>query len=439
PRWGRGQETYGEDPYLTGRMAVAFITGMQGSDPHYLKTVATAKHYAVHSGPESLRHEFDVRPGAEDLKGTYLPAFRASVVEGRASSVMCAYNAVDGVPACASHQLLQETLRQAWSFNGYVVSDCGAVGDILRGHKYKPSMPAAAAAAVDAGTDLDCGTEYRALADAVKQGLIPESEIDRAVERLFVARIRLGMFDPPERVPFSAIPYSEVDSPAHRALALEAARKSIVLLKNDSGTLPLGSSIRRIAVTGPAADDPDALLGNYNGTPSSIVTPLAGIEAELGKQAEVRFSLGSAYTAQSNALLPPDVVAPGLRAEYFDNPNLSGQPLVTRMEPRVYFDWDMRDPALARRIPRQAFSARWTGTIRVGHTGDYQLGVTRFRCEGCFGPDSARLFLDDAPLVGEPEMRPRNPRTEQALAHLEAGRAYKVRLEYRQRGGGSGV
>jgi beta-glucosidase len=300
PRWGRGQETYGEDPFLTGRMAVAFIQGLQGDDPHYYKVIATAKHFAVHSGPESTRHSFDARPSERDLEQTYLPAFRAALVEGKADSVMCAYNRLDGVPACASDDLLVKRLRGQWGFQGYVVSDCGAVADIYRGHKFKPNAAEASAAAVKAGTDLTCGTEYRALAEAVQNGLITEQEIDRSLERLFTARFKLGMFDPPERVPFSQIPYSENDSAAHRQLALEAARESIVLLKND-GTLPLKPSVRRIAVVGPSAADAEALLGNYNGTPSKSVTPREGIETLFAGKAEVRYAAGAPYTSGASA------------------------------------------------------------------------------------------------------------------------------------------
>ncbi|HXA50320.1 MAG TPA: glycoside hydrolase family 3 N-terminal domain-containing protein, partial [Candidatus Acidoferrum sp.] len=281
PRWGRGQETYGEDPYLTSRLAVAFIQGMQGTDPRYFKVIATAKHYAVHSGPEPSRHQFDVHPTERDVNETYLPAFRASIIEGKADSVMCAYNRVDGVPACASTDLLQKRLRGQWNFQGFVVSDCGAISDIFRGHKYKATLEEASAAAVKAGTDLTCGNEYRALVQAVKVGQITEAEINRSLERLFVARFKLGMFDPPERVPFSKIPYSETDSVEHRKLALEAARKSIVLLKNENQTLPLKASVRKIAVIGPSADDPEALLGNYNGFSSKHVSPLEGIQRQF--------------------------------------------------------------------------------------------------------------------------------------------------------------
>jgi len=309
PRWGRGQETYGEDPYLTGRLAVAFIQGMQGDDPHYFKVIATAKHFAVHSGPEPSRHQFDADPSQRDLNETYLPAFRAAIVEGKADSVMCAYNRVDGVPACASTDLLVKRLRGEWGFQGYIVSDCGAIADIFRGHKYKATAAEASAVAVKAGTDLTCGNEYRSLVEAVKAGLITEAEINRSLERLFVARFKLGMFDPPERVPFSKIPYSENDSAEHRKVALEAARKSIVLLKNENQTLPLKPSVRRIAVIGPSADDAKALLGNYNGFSSKHVTPLEGIKRQWAGKAEVRFAPGSTYTTPSPALLAEAVEA----------------------------------------------------------------------------------------------------------------------------------
>jgi beta-glucosidase len=250
PRWGRGQETYGEDPFLTGKLGLAFVKGLQGDDPKYLETVATPKHYAVHSGPEPLRHGFNVDVAPRDLEETYLPAFRATVVDGRADSVMCAYNAVDGVPACASTFLLQTTLRDNWGFQGYVTSDCGAVRDITSGHHYTPDDEHGSAVAVRAGTDTTCGNEYVMLVKAVQDGLIKESEIDTAVRRLFTARMRLGMFDPKDQVPFSRIPMSEVGSPQHRALALQVARESIVLLKNQDETLPLKPEVKTIAVVG---------------------------------------------------------------------------------------------------------------------------------------------------------------------------------------------
>ena len=233
PRWGRGQETYGEDPYLTSRMAIAFIKAMQGTDPHYFKTIATSKHFAVHSGPETSRHRFDANVSEEDLDQTYLYAFKATAAEAGVGSFMCAYNRVNGAPACASTFLLQDKLRDAWHFNGYVVSDCDAIEDIYTGHHFTNSLAEASAKAVQAGTDLDCGNSYRSLVDAVRKGYISEQDINRSLKRLFVARFRLGMFDPPDRVPFSKIGMDQVESPAHQHLALEAAEKSMVLLKND--------------------------------------------------------------------------------------------------------------------------------------------------------------------------------------------------------------
>src|SRR5580658_10072075 len=281
PRWGRGMETYGEDPFLTGRMAVAFITGMQGDDPKYLKTVATAKHFAVHSGPEPSRHTFDAVVDEQELQESYLPHFEMAIKEGGAYSVMCAYNRVDGKAACASPKLLQETLRKDWGFQGYVVSDCGAIGDVYKNHKVEPDAAHGVAATLKTGTDLNCGTEYTNLLAASKAGLVSQADIDTALRRLLLARFKLGLFDPPEMVKYARIPYSENDSPAHRQLALETARKAIVLLKNDNHTLPLSKSLQTIAVIGPNADDVDSLVGNYNGEPSDPITPRRGIYEKL--------------------------------------------------------------------------------------------------------------------------------------------------------------
>jgi len=447
PRWGRGQETYGEDPYLTSRMAVAFIQGMQGADPRYLKTVATPKHFAVHSGPEPSRHSFDAHPTAVDLEQTYLTAFRASVIEGQAGSVMCSYNRVDGVPACASSFLLQQHLRDTWGFHGYVVSDCGAVTDIVEGHKYKPSMAEAAAAAVRAGTDLTCGDEYASLVEAVQRGLISESEIDRALERLFVARIRLGMLDPPGRVPYAKIPYSEDDSPAHRKLALQAARESIVLLKNDKNLLPLNRNLRRIAVVGPAADDPKTMLANYHGTPSSLVTPFAGMQQQFGAKAEVRFALGSAFSSGSNALVSGNVVRPpgsfyrrfGFHAEYYANADFRGRPAVSRLEPRVYLQREMQDTELQARIPPNDYSVRWSGDLRAPYSGEYTIGIVRVRCDECKAADSAQVFLDDKLILSDETESSSTRVAKETRMQLKHGTHYRLRVEYRQHNGGVGM
>ena len=239
PRWGRGQETYGEDPYLTGRLAVPFIRGLQGDDPRYLKTIATVKHFAVHSGPEPLRHQFDAVVSERDLRESYLPHFETGIREGGAYSLMCAYNRVFGAPACASDLLLRTILHGEWRFPGYVVSDCGAIDDIYQRHRVVTTAAEAAARAVRSGTDLDCGREYTSLLDAVRQNLISERAIDSAVTRLFLARFRLGMFDTPDSVRWARIPIGVLDQPSHRALALQVAHESIVLLKNNRNLLPL--------------------------------------------------------------------------------------------------------------------------------------------------------------------------------------------------------
>jgi beta-glucosidase len=292
PRWGRGQETYGEDPFLTSRLDVAFIRGLQGDDPNYIKAMACAKHFAVHSGPESSRHTFDATPPERDFYETYLPQFEAAVREGHVGAVMGAYNSVYGEPACANPLLLTTILRGQWGFTGHIVSDCGAIYDIYGNHKFVDSPEAAAADAVKAGDDLCCGTDYNSLTRAVKAGLISEKEIDTAVSRLFEARFRLGMFDPPEKVPFARILISENNTPEHEALALQVARESIVLLKND-GVLPLNrAKIKRIAVIGANADSVPMLLGNYNGTPARPVTILNGIEKIAGAISEVTYAHG---------------------------------------------------------------------------------------------------------------------------------------------------
>ena len=303
PRWGRGQETYGEDPFLTARMGVAFVTGLQGDDPKYLRVVSTPKHFAVHSGPEPSRHSDNVDVSKHDIEDTYLPAFRATVTEGKAGSVMCAYNRINGQPACANTLLLQDRLRGAWKFNGYVVSDCGAITDIMSGHHFTETMAEAAAISLKKGTDNACASfpgrmmednsDYVMYVDAVKQGVLSEKDVDVALKRLFRARFQLGMFDPPELVKYAQTPFSENDSEAHRQLALKAARESMVLLKND-GVLPLKPATKNITVVGPLADSVRALEGNYNGTPSRATTALDGIRTQFGT-ARVTFTPGTQF------------------------------------------------------------------------------------------------------------------------------------------------
>jgi beta-glucosidase len=428
PRWGRGMETYGEDPYLTGRLGVAFVKGMQGNDPHYLKTVSTPKHFAVHSGPEPDRHVFDAVVDDRDLRETYLPAFRATIFEGKARSVMCAYNRFRGEPCCGSSELLQRILRDEWGFDGYVVSDCWALMDFYTGHKVDRAAPEAAARALLAGTDLNCGETYDSLAVAVKRGLVSELLVDLAVKRLFRARFELGMFDPPERVPYTKIPASANDSEEHRKLAVETTRKSIVLLKNEGGLLPLRKDLGTIAVIGPNADDADVLLGNYNGTPSAPVTPLEGIRRYASSTARVAYARGCdvAENTPSLEVVPSSflwterngVREKGLEASYFNDHSFEGNPFVTRIDETVDFNW-WQDPPISG-MKADSFSVRWAGTIVPPVSGRYALGVRGF--------GGVRLYLNDSLLVDVSAWH--NVFIEWKYVELTAGTPGRVRLEY---------
>ena len=311
PRWGRGQETYGEDPFLTGRIAVNFIKGLQGNDPKYFKVIATVKHFAVHSGPEPERHSFDAVTDERDFRETYLPQFEMGVKEGKAYSVMCAYNRYKEEACCGSYNLLTRILRDEWGFKGYIVSDCGAIADIFRGHKIVSTPDSAAAFAVKSGTDLECSNIYRNLKKAIENKLITESELDVSLKRLFTARFLLGMFDPPEMVKYSQIPFSVLNSEKNKQLAKETAQKSMVLLKNANNLLPLKKNIGTVAVIGPNSDQTFVLLGNYNGTPSDPITPLRGIKEKLAGSAEVLYAQGCDWAAG----MPGQKPAAELKAE----------------------------------------------------------------------------------------------------------------------------
>jgi beta-glucosidase len=442
PRWGRGQETYGEDPYLTGRLGVAFVQGLQGDDPRYYRVIATAKHYAVHSGPEPDRHHFDARPTERDLHETYLPAFRMLVQEGKVASVMGAYNRVNGESASASRRLLIDILRKGWGFEGYVVSDCGAIDDIYARHKLVATPEEAAALGLTRGCELDCGSVYRKLGTALERGLLREADIDLAVRRLMLARLRLGMFDPPERVPYAQIPYSVNDAPEHDRLARRVARESMVLLKNE-GLLPLRKDLGTIAVVGPNADDLITLLGNYHGTPSKPVTALAGIRATVSPSTKVLYERGvdlvegrqdprAAGVIDSSFLRPaPGSTERGLRGEYFRGRELQGEPVLTRVDPRVDFRFYRSAPTdelVARgELPGERglgsddFSIRWTGQLTPPTSGEYELVVT--------ANDGVRLFLDGKKVL-EDWTDVGVARAVSARVPLEAGRAYDLRLEY---------
>jgi beta-glucosidase len=440
PRWGRGQETYGEDPFLTARMGVAFVTGMQGDDSRYYRVISTPKHYAVHSGPEPTRHKADVEVSKHDELDTYLPAFRAAVIEGKADSVMCAYNSINGQPACANEFLLQDQLRGKWGFQGYVVSDCGAVRDIFDGHKYEPTQPQASAVSLQRGMDNECidfrakvtdDHDYRPYIDAVKQGYLKESEIDTAVTRLFTARIKLGMFDPPAIVPYSKIDASELNSEAHRELAHKLANEAMVLLKND-GTLPLKATGQKILVVGPLADQTRVLLGNYNGIPTHTVSILEGIKKEFAGDA-ISYVPGTGFLSKHaepvpNAMLTTDG-RPGAKATYL-NKNIVGfssdlanttESLATRVEPGI----DIAAQSLpARTETADPLSVRWDTTLTPKETGDYNLGV---ETDGFF-----RVFLDKKPVVMA--NYPHGVEVQTGKVHLDAGKAYNLVVQYQRTG-----
>ena len=430
PRWGRGQETYGEDPYLTGVMGSAFVRGMQGDDSKYLRTIATPKHFAVHSGPEPLRHQFDAKVSRHDMEDTYLPAFRAAVTEGKAGSVMCVYNSVNGEPGCANNFLLQAKLRDQWQFGGYVVSDCDAVLDIERGHHFVKTAAEAAAVSMARGTDLDCnepGDDSSHYVDAVNQGLLSLQDLDRSVKRLFRARFQLGMFDPPELVAYARIPYSETDSEAHRQLANKLARESMVLLENN-GILPLRESVKQIAVVGPLADSTKVLLGNYNGSTSRMTSALDGIRKQF-PSVHLTFSPGTEPLREKTVPIPGNFLStedgkPGLKAEYFQGVNLAGPPALLRTDKQIDFEFN---GAVAPGLGPLNFSARWTGVLRPDKTATYEIGAS--------GDDGYRLWIDGK-LLAE-DWSTHGVTTKISKLDLQKGHSYSVKMEYFQGGGGA--
>ena len=445
PRWGRGHETYGEDPYLAGQMGMPFVRGLQGNDEKYFKVVSTAKHYAVHNGPEAERHIFNAVPNARDLWETYLPAFYDLMVKANAYSIMGAYNRVDGESASASWMLLEDILRDKWGFEGFVVSDCGAIWNIYDDHKIVNSPEEAAAIGIRRGCDLNCGSVYKKyLLKAVQDGLVDESEIDLSLYRLMLARMKLGMFDPPEMVKYAQIPYEMNDTEEHSDLALTMAQKAMTLLKND-GILPLNiNNIKEIAVVGPNAVSEDVLLGNYNGLPSKPVNVLKGIQNAVGNKVKVTYAkacplvtenaIGGIYqvVGSENLSTPDDQnnQVSGLKAEYFEGIEHKGNPIMVRIEKEVNHSWRNEGPTdteVARgiisednKVQPDSFSVRWTGKLTAPESGQYKIGMV--------ANDGCKLFLNDKLLV-EPWFK-WNPEPTMAEIELEKDKQYDIKIEY---------
>jgi beta-glucosidase len=424
PRWGRGMETYGEDPYLTGEIGTRFIRGLQGDHPDYFKVIATSKHYAVHSGPEPLRHSFDAVVSDRDFRDTYFPAFKKTIEEGKAYSVMCAYNAYMGEPCCGSDALLEHMLRNELGFEGYVVSDCGAIRDFFRGHDIVETAAEASAIAVMAGNDLNCGQAYDSLVSAVKQGLLSEKDVDISVKRLMTARMKLGMFDPPENVPWSDLDVQLVSSARHNRVALETARKSMVLLKNEHNALPLPSGISKIAVIGPNAADIEVMCGNYNGTPVEPVTPLQGIIEKTEGSATVKYARGCAHAEglpylevvpSRNLFTDKQLAENGLQAAYYNNKEASGTPVLEKTDKNVDFYWWDMTPDEG--LEDDQFSVKWTGYLVPEKSGTYALG-----CEAKY----FRLNLDGKEVAGNNSVH--RPSKKYRKLELTAGQAYELEL-----------
>ena len=453
PRWGRGQETYGEDPYLTGQMGIQFVKGLQGNDPKYLKLVATAKHFAVHSGPEAERHTFNAVPNIRDLWETYLPAFEDLIVKGKAYSVMGAYNRVDGESATASRMLLQDILRDKWGFKGYVVSDCGAISDIYSSHKIVNTAEEASALGILRGCDLDCGGDYQKnLLNSVKLGYIQEKEIDLAVYRLMLGRMKLGMFDPQDSVPYAQIPMTENESEANDKVALQMAHESMTLLKNN-GILPLNKSkIKKIAIVGPNATSITVLYGNYNGEASHPVTVIEGIRKAVGKNIDVQYFEGCPLVGNLDDLNYKTIEDKylfsisdkgekemGLKGEYYVGKNLEGKPSYIRQDANINFNWEEQSPLKTELVqgiirPEQDitsdnFSIRWTGKIKAPVTGKYTLGI--------MSDDGCRLWINGQLIVDGWS----NHSMETFVKEFEGikDEVYDVKMEYYEATGAAGV
>lgn len=435
PRWGRGQETYGEDPFLTAKLARAFVRGLQGEDPKYLKAAACAKHFAVHSGPEPSRHSDNFNPSTYDLWDTYLPAFRELIVKADVAGVMCAYNAVNTQPCCANDLLMNDILRNQWKFTGYVTSDCWAIDDFFKYHKTHKDATVSAVDAVLHGTDVECGqTVYKTLLDAVKMGLIREEQLDISLRRLFMIRYRLGMFDPVSMVRYAQTPSAALEAPDHKAHAVKMAQQSVVLLKNENNTLPLKKSVRKIAVIGPNADNAIAILGNYNGTPSKLVSVLQGLKDKLGPATEILYE--KAVTFTNDTLLVHKEIAslyqyegkPGVWAEYFDNEKLEGKPVLELREKEINHHW-------------QEGVTPYPGLKAVNYSARYTTYITAAKDETLHFESEANdgywVKINDSTMVNIWERNRWGSR--QFSYPVKKGNTYKLQMAFRQGGGDATV
>jgi beta-glucosidase len=433
PRWGRGHETYGEDPFLTGRMGFEFVRGMQGDDPRYLKTVATAKHYAVHSGPESTRHSFNAKVSETDLRETYLPAFRSLVMDAGVYSVMGAYNMFRDYPCCAN-PILYGILRNEWGFKGYIVSDCWAISDFYKFTHFAKDAAEAAAQAVKAGTDLECGSDYKNLTEAVRRGLLTEDDINIAVKRIFTARMKLGMFDPDEIVPYAQIPFFVNCSDYNNSLSRQAERESVVLLKNENNTLPLTKNLKTLAVIGPNADNFEALIGNYNGIPKDPVTILRGINGKLTPDTKIIYAEGSDLADGIHNLIPipsrylhTEEGKQGAYGEYFNNRDMKGQPVFTRIDDNIDFYWEHLSPRYD--MPDDNFGVKWTTYLVPAVSGTYAIGS--------WGSSGYEIYLDGKKFLSS--MNEHEALHIEAPAELQAGKRYKIEVLYKNYAGDASI
>ena len=433
PRWGRGHETYGEDPYLTGRMGYEFVKGLQGDDPKYLKVVATAKHFAVHSGPEPLRHSFNAQVSEVDLRETYLPAFRTLIMDAGAYSVMGAYNMFRDFPCCAN-PILYGILRNEWGFKGYIVSDCWAISDFWKYQNFSKDAAESTAAAIKAGTDLECGVDYKNIMTAIERGILTEADIDVALMRIFTARFKLGMFDPDEIVPYAQIPFFVNCSDYNNTLSRLAAQKSIVLLKNENNILPLKKEIKTIAVIGPNADNFEALIGNYNGIPKDPVTILKGITNKVTPDTRIIYAAGSDLADGIHNLSPipsrylqtPDGLQ-GAFGEYFNNRDMKGEPAFTRVDDNINFYWEHFSPRYD--LPDDNFGIRWTTYLVPPVSGTYAIGS--------WGSSGYDILLDGKKFISS--MDEHHAFHKEVSVELQADKKYKIEVLYKNFAGDADI